>query len=303
MVKKILNICLSVFTIIFVLLSFCGCKKNKNSEKEQLKEKLNSELFYVENELVIIANSINNIDYANYKIATEHKENTSNQSSKSDKNQQNSKEKDEKEKQGDSKNSESSSQNENGGDVQKTFSMAPNDILNRSKEIDWINLQNKIETIYTALTVIGVDLKEAGVPEEEINNFIGEIDKLTISIKDKQKEEVITNIVNVYKYLPEFIKKYDESSEKHNILALKYNLLICYNDVSLNKWDNYENEVTNIKLSYSNIESRNEEFNGKDINLKKVKSIIEELKKCNETRNQDVFFIKYKNLIQEINIL
>lgn len=307
--KRRLLICVIIILIIFLTVILSGCKNNEN---ELLKEKLDSEIFYIENELTKIANSLNNIDYANYKIVSKQKENASNKSTESEKNEKDLKEsgdsneqkkqanKDEQNGSSDV-NAESSSESEEG--TQKTFSMSPNDILNRSDEIDWKNLQNEIERIYTALTVIAVDLNEIGISENEINIFIGEIDKLTISIKNEQKEETLTNIINVYKYLPEFVKKYNESSAKYNLLTLKYNLLICYNDVSLNKWDNYENQIDNIKLICSNIENKSEEFDGKELNLKKVKVIIEEMKNCGNIKNQDVFFIKYKNLLQEINIL
>ena len=311
--------------------------KNKEDETILLKEKINTELSYIDGELISIANGLNNISYSKYTVTTKEVENISGETQQS-KSEEGSNEKnanassqgnlEEPQQEDEDKSSnqektsqstetsnsqtQSSSKTENSNNKQKSssnnevnqiYSLSSNNILVRKNEIDWEEFQSKIETIYTVLTVVLLDLKEAGISESDINDFSNSIDLLTVSIKNKQKDETLNNIMAVYEFLPRFIKVYDGESKEQEIISVKYNLLLCYKDVSLNEWDILENDLASLKLRYSNIENKNELFEGKYVNIQSGAIIVEELKNSIEIRDSDIFFIKYKSLIQELNII
>lgn len=50
-----------------MLISLSGCKK-KETEEESLKKKINTEISYIDSQLISMANLLNNISYAKYKV-------------------------------------------------------------------------------------------------------------------------------------------------------------------------------------------------------------------------------------------
>ena len=60
---------LSVMIILF--LSLTGCSKSKEDEKKGIKEKINSEMSYLDGKIITMLNRINNISFSNYKVVSE----------------------------------------------------------------------------------------------------------------------------------------------------------------------------------------------------------------------------------------
>lgn len=295
-----------------------GCKNKREDKQQELKKKVDAELLYIENELVSMANELNNISYLNYKVAT----NKTESSTSGEKDKQNSKGKE-----SGGQNSESQSSNGQGGqggenskensssegqsesskkskseDENKVYSMISNNLLERDTNIEWSELKEKTEKLYTTLPLIYSELKELGVPEEDIEKFSNIIDNMAVAVINEQKDELMDNIVNSYSYIPQFAKKCEEDMNE-KIIYLKYLLLVCYKDVNKNEWDSLENDINNLKISYSNLKQSKELDKNKEVNLKKGESIIDEMRNCVNVKNQEVFFIKYKNLMQELNLL
>lgn len=56
-------------------------------------------------------------------------------------------------------------------------------------------------------------------------------------------------------------------------------------------------------MSYSNIINRRDEYEGKDVNIKTAEVIVNEMYNSANNKNREIFFIKYKNFVQELNII
>lgn len=65
--KKYLKI-LTILLSFIILLSGCN---NKNNKEEELNNKINIEVSYIDSELVYIVNALNDINYARYKVVTQ----------------------------------------------------------------------------------------------------------------------------------------------------------------------------------------------------------------------------------------
>lgn len=317
--KKILKINLIIIFILIALLNISGCKGSKKEDKN-LKEKLNAEISYIDNELVTILNKLNDIEYVKYKVieqegesiakGNESNESESGKQSSGDKNSkentnENGENQEEDKKEGSSEESSKKQEDSKSSNTSnKTFSMKDNSILGKQTvDINWDELKSKIENLYTTWITVSNDLKQVGVPEEMLDSFSEKIDFLAYAIKNYNKEETLNNVIMLYEYLPKFVEIYTDDEKSKNVLYSKYNLLLCYKHVNLEKWDELQNSLSDLKKSFSNISDKKDEYTGKSVNISNASIIIKEMNNTVNIKEKDIFFIKYKNLIQELNII
>lgn len=318
--KKILKINGIIIFILAVIFNLSGCKSSQKEEKN-LKEKINAEISYIDNELVTIINKLNDIDYVRYKVVEQEGESVAkgNESNETESGKQTSEDRNTKEntkenakessggKEEDKKENSSEETNknqENSKSSNKVFSMQDNNILGKQTiNVNWNELKSKIENLYTTWVTVSNDLKKVGVPEEMIDSFGEKMDFLASSIKSSNKEETINNVITLYEYLPKFVNVYTDDERPKNVLDTKYNLLLCYKNVDSEEWDELQNSLSNLKKSFSNISDKKDEYAGKIVNIDNSFAIIKEMNNTVNIREKDIFYIKYKNLIQELNII
>ncbi|MBR1654102.1 MAG: hypothetical protein IJ690_04035 [Clostridia bacterium] len=307
-IAKQSSICL---ILVFIILSMTGCKNNNN--QNALKEKINTEISYIDNDLIKILNEINNVNYTKYSVQvekTEEKSDNGSDSTQSDEKgegtQESGKGDGESEKNGQNQDSKESGKSNSSGnqnsEEKKNFTMKSNNILGKEKNINWDELKNIIETLYTSWTTISSDLKKTGVSNESVTNFETNIDLLAISIKNEDETGTINNIINLYRYLPQFVRAY-QNEKDGRILELKYKLLLCYKYSSVDDWEEYNKAVSDLKMSFSNLLNQQSDYTGKSRNIENAFSIINSISNEDEMREKEIFFIKYRNLMQELNVI
>lgn len=296
--------------ILSLILIFSGCG-NKKSEQELLKDKVNTEISYIDSELISIANSLNNINYYKYKLIEEEVEDVTNASSKESKSNEGATgqdknkttQKEQESSGGNANNKSNGNQEENQEEKNDIFTMSPSNLLEQSTQTNFSELYNKVESLYTVFTVVSLDLKEIGISENDINDFNKSLDELSLAVKSNDSNNIMNSIVKLYSYLPNFIKEYDGNNKEQKIINSKYNLLICYRDVNEENWTNFENSFQNLKMSFSNINNNREEYIGQEVNINNANIIINGMQDTINLKDKSIFFIKYKNLMQEFNIL
>ena len=292
--KQILKKIYIIIIIILMLFMLTSC--TKNNKQTSLEQKINSEISYLDNKLVFIANKLNNIDYDKYKVDIQ--EIQSNSSNKED---EKSGEGDEKQGSGEKNNQEN--EKEQGQDSTKIYTMKPNSILGNEEQIDWDDLKNEAENLYLTWTTILIDLKEIGVSNEQLNVFSSNLDMVAISIKNQDKNAAIDNLIKLYESLPEFSKN-NNAEKESKILICKYKLLICYKFANTGDEEQFKKSVEDLKMSFSNVQNMKNEYEGKQHNIKSASVIIDEIASSVDVlNNKDIFFVKYKNLMQELNII
>lgn len=292
--KKIKLIRISVLLLTVVCL-LTGCSNSKESQNN-LEQKVNAEIAYIDNEVISIVNDLNNIDFTKYKVdiqeVTDKSADSKEKEQESESGKQEGSEGSEKEKK--------ETQSENS--TQKVYSMKSNSLLNNNKEIDWDSLKSRVENLYNAWTTISIDLKEIGVNEENLRKFEQSMDNFAIAVKQEEKEATIDSAIQMYKLFVEFAKDYGSDKER-NVLQTKCNLLICYNHADQEQWEQFQEAFTNLKMSYSNLMNKTSEYNGKEVNIKNASVIISEIGNSINMKDKDIFFVKYRNLMKELNII
>ena len=128
------------------------------------------------------------------------------------------------------------------------------------------------------------------------------MDNFAIAVKQEEKEATIDSAIQMYKLFVEFAKDYGSDKER-NVLQTKCNLLICYNHADQEQWEQFQEAFTNLKMSYSNLMNKISEYNGKEVNIKNASVIISEIGNSINMKDKDIFFVKYRNLMKELNII
>lgn len=296
--------------------------------KEDINGKILSELDYVEETLVKFFNQMNNIEYENYKLSVqtidkgettekEGQSNTSNEGSDSKSsgdNQENSNEEDQsssssQESSGEAKSgttdtsntSQSSSSQGNSSDSQK-FVLESTGVLTESRDIEWSKVKIQVENLYVSIPTITLDLYQTSNSKEDILNFSTDIDNLVVAMKNENKEETLAQLVKLYEYMPKLIKNVKADELKSIEYDTKYQILKAYSKLDSGDWQSMASDIDGaIQIFTEVITSVNNE--NKQYNLNKTYVMLQEMKNAVDKQDTEIFLIKYKNLVEELNNL
>lgn len=113
-------------------------------------------------------------------------------------------------------------------------SMQANNVLSKNIQINWDEITNKTENLYTTWTAVSLDLQEMGLSQELINEFANKIDIMAKAVQDRNKNDTLESAIDLYSYLPKFVKSDSNSSY---LLDTKYKLLLCYKYADMQDWE------------------------------------------------------------------
>lgn len=278
MLKNIIKTLSIIFFIALVIISFSGCSKEKTDE-EQLRDKNISEIDYLDNYIMLLINSINNIDLKQYDAKIEKTENLNEILQE---------------------NEETSSEDRGNNVVQ--YSMVPNTVLNANKTINWENLKLEIENLNNTWPSIIVDLYKANVDNNKLTEFSDLINTCIGNIKNENRTETLNSLAKLYEYIPVFLEKIVTDNQQVKLAKTKVEVIKAYVNIDLENWDGLKG---NLDSAISNFEPivNNTNESEKEYNIRKAYVLLQEFKNAVDTKDKDLLFMKYKNLMEELIIL
>ena len=289
-----------IFLILIVLLSgffIYRVSGKNNSSNEKIEEKTLTEVKHLENEFQNLFNQFNNISFENYKISSSEikKEDESQSSSLSKKSNSNGESNSEKSKSSENQ-EESASEEDN-----KQYKLEKVGILTENTEIDWKQIKNDVEKVYTYLYPMTLDLYQTSTNQQDITNFNKEYDNFTKSVKEENKEESLKELSILYDYLPKFVENCTEDNKEKTIIKTKNELFKAYSVLDKEEWNTIADNINNAKQEFTKLVTNisNEESINK-YNVNKVYVMINELQNAITLKDKEVFLIKYKNLLEEL---
>lgn len=329
--KKLKKIAYLILLIIVVVLSlFIYSNASKSGENDQ-KEKVLSEIKYVESKLLNLFNNMNNIEIKNYDISVSEitkqssEESSTNQSSGGSSSQSGGQSGGSSEGQGESgagsSGGESGAQGggnqssggqassgqagsgETSGQKQETkkFELKSNSVLTKTQDINWENVKNEVENLYISLPNITIDLYQLNLNQETILSFNKEYDALITAVKNENKENTLVQLSKLYEHFPGFLKDSNQDELYTTLIEIKSNVFKGYSKLDGKNWEEISQDIkkaidTNSKLlTNTNIDT------SKQYNINKVYIMLNELQNASTEQDETVFLIKYKNLLEEIN--
>lgn len=290
--------------LVIVVLSFTVyATVSKDTDKIE-KEKRISEFEYIENELLDIFNELNSIETNNYNISVN---NITKQAKNKDENSNNTQEQktDEKNSSSSSQNSSSSSDSskESDSEQQKEFNLKSNGVLIGKENINWDNIKSQVETLYSSIPTITIDLYQSNINQDDMLNFNKEFDNLTVIIKEDNKQDSLNQLSKLYDFISKFAQSiYDEDIKKVTI-ETKGNILKAYSKLDTENWNDILNDVKQASNTYSKLLTSTNIDQSKQYTISKIYVMINELQNAVQVKDKEIFLIKYKNIIEEMNSL
>lgn len=285
--------------LLFIL---TGCS-NQNSQNNQdtLKSKVKEEISYLDNNLIATLNIVNNLSYDNYKVSSKNI-----QSSKSGNNekQSNSTEQEGQPsgglRQQGGKTESNSEDSGNSSQTQSIMTMEKNGVLtSRGKETDWNLLKGLLEALYSSWSTIALDMNGLNINSEDILLFNTFLNDATKSAKDENKKDTMNNLLKLYALLPKYSSNVEDEFFT-NLLDTKVQVLNAYVLTEDQNWDEINKRLENAINEYGNI-INNVEINSKNpAGVSQTYILLKELQRCISAKDVDIFYINYKNFMQEI---
>ena len=278
MLKNIIKTLSIIFLVALVIISFSGCSKQKTDE-EQLRDKNISEIDYLDNYIMLMLNSINNIDLKQYDAKIEKTENLNEILQESE---------------------ETSSEDTGNNVVQ--YSMVPNTILNANKTINWENLKLEIENLNNTWPSIIVDLYKANVDNKKLTEFSDLINTCIGNIKNENRTETLNSLAKLYESIPVFLEKIASDNKQIELAKTKVEVIKAYVNIDFANWEELKTSLDRAISNFEPIVNNTSEAE-KEYNIRKAYVLLQEFKNAVDTNDKDLLFMKYKNLMEELIII
>lgn len=324
--KKYNKIAYVFLTAIILLSGFFIYKvSGKNDGDEDTNKKTLAEIHYLEGKFSSLFNQLNNINLQNYKISSSDIEKEGAQSEESDYSANSSKG-GLAEEIGNSSDSSggsggsggSSGSGSSGGSdslqgagqtskaqestkINKNYNLEETGILTKDSQIDWKQIKNEVEKIYVSIYPTTLDLYQTTANQEDIINFNKEYDNLTKAVKDENKELTLKELSLLYEYLPKFVDNCADEEKDKILFRTKNDIFKAYSILDTGDWNAIEIEIKSATQEFTKLVTDvNNQQNSNQYNINKAYIILNELQNAVVLKDKDVFLIKYKNLLEEL---
>lgn len=304
--QKIAYIFLVIFvlSIVFILFkSYADINKNEDE-----KEKTETEIQRIELSFVNMFNELNNIKFENYRINTSqiNKEDLKDDSSSSasetipSSGGSSSSESSSSGDQGESQKENGSSQSSEESKENQNYEMKLSGVLTNNSDINWENLKNEVEILYSAIPSLTIDLYKININKEKITNFNQEYDNLMKAIKEENKQNALDALANLYNYLPDFIENSTDDTNEKILIRTKNNIFKAYSLLDKNDWNAITENVNLANQEFTKMLTNSQSSNKNQYIINKAYVQINELQNSTKTKEKEIFLIKYKNLLEEL---
>lgn len=287
---RILKNSFLVILVVLIVIGLTGCESANNSE--DLKQKVIQEIEYLDSSLINILNKLNNITLENYTVTS--KKIITQEEKKTNQSGEQGTGSDETSTQEDSEKSDTSV------DI---IEMVPNTILVTNREdVDWDSIKNEIELINSSWSVIALDFYNLIQDNTDILAFGDEINNCVISIKNENREESLINMARLYNYIPKFLELISAQNSTQNIKQIKSKVIDAYVLVEREEWNSI---ISNLEKAESNFQNliNDIEYNRNNQNkVNKAYVIFKDLQSSIINQDKELFYMKYKNLIECLNM-
>ncbi len=309
------NWLISIFAlIIMVAIIVVTVVVTVNNKKTNLNEKISSEIDYLDKTMIAMVNKLNNLQTSDEihvkrtSVEISSQNNIMTDSSKSGE-EGNSNSKGSKMGGTDSSGNSGSEQGSgNTGDSSTStekYQIQNNAVLLRNtSNIDWNELQNQAENLYKSWTTITLDLNTMNVTSEDILAYNTNLDNLMVSLKEKNKVNSAICLANMYSLIPKYTNEISSDTAKSKLENVKSNIIFAYSIVETDRWDDVLKLLGQAETDLTELMTMKENLSAiRKTKINKAYVLLKELIKSSNDKNVDIFYLKYINLIEELDNL
>ena len=279
-------------------------RSNLNGNIQKLSSKIDDELEYLDKTTLAMINQLNNLkttDEIQIKRTSvgENSQNIMGNSNQEDLSSESGKQ--EESTSSSSKSTGDSNSNNKNQNIEKYYIEDNSVLLRDTNTIDWNDLENQAENLYDSWATITLALNAMNDNSDDIFLYNTNLDNLLLSIKDKNKVNSAICLANLYSLVPKYMSETLEDEKKIQIENVKSSIVSAYSIVDTGKWDDIINLLGNAENELKAfINSSNDLSSIKQAKVNKSYVLLKELIKTSNEKNTDLFYLKYINLIQEL---
>ena len=319
--KKIL---LFLLLSIIAVVSLTGC--SGDADGEDIKSKVSQELDYLDTKIAGMLNKLNNISIQNYTITSEEVSLTEPKSSGSSGGNEQSGggassgqegqggSQGGSQEQGGSQGGGSQGQgsSQGGGSSQGSsksnnvtaMQMEAKTILNSDQsDIDWNSIKTEVEILDEAWGVILLDLASLNVNNDDVLNFSATLNDCILSIKDEDKEKSLSNLAKLYSFIPKYETSISAANDKQIIKQTKSHIVNAYSVIEKDDWNGAKNSLSQAEETFKSITNDIDYIKNNEFKVNKTYVLLKELQNSLSREDKKLFYIKYRNLIESVNML
>ena len=195
------------------------------------------------------------------------------------------------------------SQNQNQDEVNASEMVTDAILTSDRNNIDWDLLKSDIELLNKTWGVVLLDLYELKVPNEDILDFSTKINECIVAIKNEDKQQSLNTLSNLYSSIPLFLKQIGEEENKQKIRQTQDYIIKAY--IVADDMDNVEVRSNMQKAldTYSEVVTNIDYTKDKTYKTNMVYVLLNEMANSLNDKDSDVFYLKYKNLMEAINTI
>ncbi len=282
----------SVTFIVVIIAIFAGLMYASANQETDKTSVIEQEIMYMDSKLTMLVNLMNNIELQNYQVAvTKIEEEESETSSK------------EQEKTQEKQSEEDSGENSEENKQESQLSRMEQALISVDEgETNWEMIQGEAEVFYSSWATIVLNLNDIGVSNEKILEYSNYQDEAIIGIKNKDKQKALENLSNAYSLLYDFMQNTEIEDTKKEAIRAKGCIISSYANVEKDDWEEVQNQVGNAEVIFVNLVNDAEKLKEpQKFNINKTYILIGELKNSLNLKDKEIFFIKYKNILEEMN--
>ena len=319
--KYLLIALIVIFTILLATLIYIKFfSNNKDNEYAILAEKAEGEVKYLDYTIIELMNKLNNISYSRYQVTIKEvneSEQLNNSSSNSgsagngmqtqeqgSSNQQGSESKENGSGSNDNNSNNSESESLNQSEARTSRLAQVDSLLNSNyDDVPWDEISYGVETLYTAWPSISLDMKALNINESDISSFSTTLDGIAQAVKVQDKNSTLINLYNLYILLPKYLSYFLSDEYTLNVYNTKAYVLSSYVSADSENWEDMNTNVTNaINTLSKNMNSANINDTEKST-IEKSYVLLEELKRGVGLEDKEIFYLKYKLAMEQLEIL
>ncbi len=297
--KKYVITIIVVAGIILLLFGSYYIYSSNNSQDtiDNLKLKVDEEIDYLDTTIISMMNQFHNINYANYKIVEKEvpAESQDEQSSSSGGQEGGS---------GGGDSGGSSTQSQSSSNTITNMTMNYSSILvNPNKKVDWNEIKKETEKMYHTWTTVLIDLNSLNINQDNLLKYTTVLDNITKSVQKEDTKTTLRYLADLYSLLVSYTKEYSNDNQRIIILDTKSNILYAYSMAEEDKWKEMQSYIKKAQNVYHNMMNNTLQNNGNTTSINKAYVLLNEIYKSTETKDKSIFYINYKNLMQELEII
>lgn len=273
-----------IITVIIIIYWFM----QKSEDVLTTQEKVKQEMKYLDNRIVSVVNSLNNLD-TEYLL-------TNNEINLSSKNQSsgNSSEGKEQSQGNSNETQQDSSQSE---DKTNITTINTKSILTRNRDdIDWKYINMTLEEISNAWAIINIDLKGINVPNEELLTFRNNMDVALKYTKANDKINSLISVANIYSLLPNYENRYSNQTTDIELKYIKSDIISSYALLETDRWS----EILELLNDADSRMSKLVSLSGNSPNIQKIYVELKEYIKSINEMDKDLCYMKYFYLMKDL---